>query len=118
MSVSLASARFWGLTLAFALLIQLVGAGAYAAGAMDVPVTEQPKCHELTAEYSIPIDTANNDHTCCEGGCSMMGCHSSSAVPSTAGLIEQTITPIQFALYTPTRLLRRSSSLFRPPILG
>lgn len=114
--------RFWAIFVLITFAFQAVGVSAYVGkSGSTVPEMSEP-CHEtmdhghMMAEQQ-PSD-ADTDKLCCDDGCPMTNCHTTSVMLTSVKLLA--LAPSHSDLFfTPLDSSSESlSSLYRPPILG
>lgn len=94
----------------------LMTAGSYSVD-LEVVAEQLPPCHAgQNQQVAEDLDTIVSDETCCDGECSMLGCHSYSAT-----LVSIELPVIRSLSYSPSHVPVATLSAtfdphFRPPI--
>lgn len=83
----------------------------------DSPGSEMPDCHTKTSKDVAAAVTAKLSG-CCDGDCTMAGCQPQGAVTTPIASIDFGQHPPHYHATVITPPTKRSSFLFRPPVLG
>lgn len=120
------NAQVWAIVILITFATQAMGASEYSAVAGGGKLPEKSEqCHDNMLHDRSPSAEDKNsgsgidrDSGCCDGGCSMTSCHSTSGITATF----KTFAFVQIATHrffaSPDAPSESSSSLYRPPILG
>ncbi len=120
---SLISVPLWALFTFLAFSGQIVGASVHSSSSVAMKIqasSSTSSCHDDDTGSMIDGHQTQPEpaQACCDGECTMSGCHSSSAI---VGMLILTSTKLSASLdisYTQSQRVIQYSPLYRPPILG
>lgn len=108
-------------TLAF--VCHLLSVAAHSADMISQQAPVEPEqvqsnCHSSTETSVDTLEQRNISSSCCDGTCSMQGCHSSSAMLSTPNIPLLRASDQAAHFMASASPVKRISSLYRPPNLA